>query len=114
MMDSSEIRLSVIHWARLVVGSVIAIYLVFFEVPTVYCEWFACSVQAIFHWYQPVLCLVAAYMLCRSFWQLCHTSNIRDYAGVTYPPPCDAHWQQNSHAHSSWPRQYVHFDVDFN
>ena len=93
---------------QLMLGSIIAIYLIFFESPEVYdCEWWACSVLVTFHWYQPILFIAAAYLLCAGFWRLCRSSNAAGFAREEYPPPFDHQWQQ------PWPSHYFHYDIYF-
>jgi len=98
-----------IQTLRLILGIGAAIYLIFYESPEVYyCEWWVCSVQVTFHWFQPALFFVAAYTLCTTFWRLCMSLPRLGIADVERPPPFDQSWQQ------PWPGHYIHYDFHFN
>ncbi len=93
---------------QLVLGSALAIYLIFFEGPKVYyCEWQACVVQITFYWHLPILFIAAAFFLCAGLWRLCWSSNAVGFAREEYPTPFDHQWQQ------PWPSHNTSYDFHF-
>lgn len=61
------------------IGSVVAIYLVLLEAPTIhYCEWFQCSVVAPFNWHQPVLFTTAFLLLGSALWNIANSHPLEE------------------------------------